>query len=261
MIQVPLDNLRKSRQYLAEKVLNLVQSFYTEERVIMVTNELDPLKPREPIAINQPTPEGQIINDLTLGEYDVIISTQPARDSYDEMQFAEAINLRQAGVMIPDDAIIEYSHLGKKGELAKRIRSMTGQEPPTPEQAEAMQVQQQIQMQQLSLEIAKLEAEVAKLQSEAAVNMAKAQDVGSISPQLKAAELQTKAEIEMQQIQLRRDLADLTNQTRIGQAETSAATKIAATAMNVAARSDKPNPQPITNNRGVNTNGNNRNGS
>jgi len=56
-------------------------------------------------------------------------------------------------------------------------------------------------------------------------------------------------------------LADLTNQTRIGQAETSAATKIAATAMNVAARSDKPNPQQIINNRGVNTNGNNRNGS
>ena len=78
------------------------------------------------------TPEGQIINDLTLGEYDVVISTAPARDSFDEVQFAEALNLRQAGVAIPDDAIIEYSHLTKKGELAKRIRMMTGIEQ-TPE--------------------------------------------------------------------------------------------------------------------------------
>ncbi|MGB2147898.1 MAG: hypothetical protein ACPHZ7_13200, partial [Vibrio toranzoniae] len=64
MIQVPLDNLRKSRQYLAESILNLIQTFYTEQRVIQVTNEEDPLKPREPMVINEQTPEGQIINDL-----------------------------------------------------------------------------------------------------------------------------------------------------------------------------------------------------
>ena len=101
MIQVPLDNLRKSRQYLAEKVLDLVQAFYTEQRIIMVTDDSDPLKPREPMVVNEMTPEGQILNDLTLGEYDVVIATAPARDSFDEVQFAEALNLRQVGVAIP----------------------------------------------------------------------------------------------------------------------------------------------------------------
>ena len=236
MIQVPLDNLRKTRQYLAEKILDLVQTFYTERRVIMITNEEDPLKPREPMVINEMSPEGQIINDLTIGEYDVVISTAPARDSFDEVQFAEALNLRQVGVAIPDDAIIEYSHLARKQELAKRIRVLTGQEPPTPEQAEAMAMRQQMAMQQLQLEIAKLEAEVRKLQSDAAVNIAKVQDMAEVQPQLRLTELQSQIDSKMEELQLRRDLADLTNQTRTSQAETNAATRIAATAMQTAAK-------------------------
>jgi len=240
MIQVPLDNLRKSRQYLAEKILNLIQTFYTEQRVIQVTNDNDPLKPREEMIINEETPEGQVINNLTVGEYDVIVTTAPARDSFDEVQFAEAISLRQAGVAIPDDAIIEYSHLAKKGELAKRIRVMTGQEPPTPEQQEAQAAQAEIQNKQIMLEIAKLEAEVKKLQTEAAVNIAKVQDVSETNPQMRMQELQTKKEMAEQQAQLRRELSSETNQIRQGQAETSAATKIATTAMQQARNQNTP---------------------
>ena len=246
MIQVPLDNLRKTRQYLAEKILDLVQTFYTEQRIIQVTNEEDPLKPREPMVINQVTPEGRIINDLTLGEYDVVVATAPARDSFDEVQFAEALNLRQVGVQIPDDAVIEYSHLARKGELAKRIRVMTGQEPPTEEQAQMMQAQQQMEMQSVQLEIAKLEAEVRKLQSEAAVNIAKVQDMSEVDPQLRMQEMQSQLEMKQRELDLRRELADLTNQTRTSQAETNAATRIAATAMQTAAKQPQPQqPQQV----------------
>lgn len=252
MIQVPLDNLRKARHYLAEKILECIQTFYTEQRIIQVTNEDDPLRPREPMIINEMTPEGRIINDLTLGEYDVVVATAPARDSFDEVQFAEALNLRQVGVAIPDDAIIEYSHLARKGELAKRIRMLTGIEQ-SPEQQEMAAVQAQMAMQQLQLEIAKLEAEVRKLQSEAAVNIAKVQDTAETGPQMRMAELQSKLSMKEQELQLRRDLADLTNATRTNQAETNAATRIAATAMQTAAKQqarpqqvDIPNMRPIT---------------
>lgn len=233
MIQVPLDNLRKTRQYLAEKVLNLIQTFYTEERIIQVTNEDDPLKPREEMVINQQTPEGRIINDLTLGEYDVIVATAPARDSFDEVQFAEALNLRQVGVAIPDDAIIEYSHLARKGELAKRIRMMTGVEQ-SPEQMEFAAMQQDMAMQQLQLEIAKLDAEVKKIQSEAAVNIAKVQDVADIEPQMRTQELQAKIEMKMKELELRRELSSMTNQVRTNQQQTQAAARIATTAMQTA---------------------------
>jgi hypothetical protein len=241
MIQVPLDNLAKARHYLAEKVLNLIQTFYTEQRIIQVTNEDDPLKPREAMVVNEMTPEGRIINDLTLGEYDVVIASAPARDSFDEIQFAEALNLRQVGVNIPDDAIIEYSHLARKGELAKRIRTMTGVEQ-SPEQQEQAAQMQQIQMQQVQLELAKMQAEVQKLQSEAAVNVAKVQDVSEVSPQMRMQELQGKLSMKEQELQLRRELADLTNQTRMTQSETQSATRIASTAMQTAAKQTR-NPQ------------------
>ena len=237
MIQVPLDNLRKTRHYLAEKILELIQTFYTEQRIIQVTNESDPLQPREPMVINQMTPEGRIINDLTLGEYDVVVSTAPARDSFDEVQFAEALNLRQVGVAIPDDAIIEYSHLAKKGELAKRIRTTTGIEK-TPEQMEAAMMVQQMQMQEAQLELAKLEAEVQRITSEAAVNVAKAQTTQA-EPDLQLAELQGKIEMKMQELQLRRELADLTNEVRTNQQQTAAAARIAATAMQTGARNNR----------------------
>ena len=243
MIQVPLDNLRKSRQYLAEKVLDLIQSFYTEQRIIMVTDESDPLQPRMPMMVNERTPEGQIINDLTLGEYDVVIATAPARDSFDEVQFAEALNLRQVGVAIPDDAIIEYSHLAKKGELAKRIRQLTGQEPPTPEQAEVMAMQQQMAIAKLQLEIAQLEADVKKTQTEAALNVAKVQDIAEVDPQVRVAEMQSKMQMKEQELLLRRELADLTNQTRRDQSDTSAATRIAATAMQTSAKKQAARPK------------------
>jgi len=235
MIQVPLDNLRKTRHYLAEKILNLVQTFYTEERIIQVTNDADPLKPRESMVINEMTPEGRIINDLTLGEYDVVVATAPARDSFDEVQFAEALNLRQVGVAIPDDAIIEYSHLAKKGELAKRIRMLTGIEK-TPEQQQAAMAVQQMQMQEAQLELAKLQAEVQKINSEAAINISKVQDTTDVQPQLRMAELQTKIEIKMQELQLRRELADLTNEVRTNQQQTQAAARIATTAMQTGAK-------------------------
>lgn len=239
MIQVPLDNLRKTRQYLAEKILTLLQTFYTEQRVIQVTNESDPMKPREQMVINEMTPEGQIINDLTLGEYDVVVATAPARDSFDEVQFAEALNLRQVGVAIPDDAIIEYSHLARKGELAKRIRMMTGVEQ-SPEQMEVSAMQQQMAMQQLQLEIAKLDAEVKKIQSEAAVNIAKVQDVADVQPNLQLQQLQAKMQMKMEELELRRELSSMTNQVRSEQQQTQAAARIATTAMQTART---PQPQ------------------
>ena len=248
MIQVPLDNLRKTRQYLAERILDLIQTFYTEQRIIMVTNEDDPLQPREEMVINEMTPEGRIVNDLTLGEYDVVIATAPARDSFDEVQFAEALQLRQVGVGIPDDAIVEYSHLAKKGELAKRIRMMTGVEK-TPEQQQIAMMQQQAAMQTLQLEIAKLEAEVRKLQSEAAVNIAKVQDTAEVQPQMRMNELQAQLEMKNRELDLRRELSDLTNQTRRSQQETAAATRIAATAMQTAAKQQQPQQVNIPNMR------------
>ena len=153
MIQVPLDNLQKTRQYLAEHILRVVQQYYTEERLIQITDESDPMKPEMPIVVNQVTPEGDIINDLTLGEYKVVVGTMPTRDNFDEVQFAEAIQLRQVGVPIPDDLIVDYSHMAKKGEIARRIRIMQGMEPPSEEQAQIQAFQAEAEIKKYSLKL------------------------------------------------------------------------------------------------------------
>ena len=237
-IQVPLDNLARSRIFVAKNIMCLIQSFYTEERVIQITNDDDPMKPREEMVLNQMTPEGEIVNDMTLGEYDVVVSSMPARDTFDESQFAEALQLRQVGIAIPDDAIIEYSHLQRKGELAKRIRMLTGVEQ-SPEQQEAAQMQQQIQMEQVKLELQKLQSEAANLQAQAMLATAKANDIET-TPEKEMAELEARMTLKRQELDVRMQLAELSATQKQQTSETQATTKIAAEVLRLGAQQDKP---------------------
>lgn len=238
MAQVPLDNLQKTRQYLAEIVLDLVQNFYTEQRIIQITNDEDPEKPREELIVNQMTPEGEIANDLTVGSYDVMVTSIPARDTFDDQQFLEAMALRSVNVMVPDDMIVQYSHLADKAKLAKRIRQEQGIDM-TPEQQEKAMMMEQIQMQGLQLSVMELQAKVQKLQSEVAVNMAKAQDMADVQPQLELTKVQAELETRMKELDLRRELAKLSAAARDNQTQLGSATKLATTAMSTAARQNQ----------------------
>jgi len=230
MIQVPLDNLAKTRQYLAEKILNLVQAYYTEERLIQIVNESDPRKRSEGMVLNQITPEGEVINDLTVGEYDVVVATSPARDNFDEMQFAEALQLREVGVPIPNDVIVDFSHLARKGEIAERIRAMEGTGEPSEAEVKLQEFQAEAAVRQIQLEIAKLEAEVQNLQATAELSMSKAEE-NKMDPQLKMAEIQSKIQMKREELELRERLAGLTNAQRTTDSEIQAASKMAVAAM------------------------------
>lgn len=238
MAQVPLDNLTKTRHYLAEIVLDVIQTFMTEERILQITKSNDPLQEREEIVINGMTPEGYIVNDITQGKYDAMISSAPARDTFDDVQFLEAMALRAVGIQVPDDAVVEYSHLARKGELAKRIRQMTGVEK-TPEQQQIAAMMEQLQIQAAQLGVMELQGKVQKLQSEVALNMAKTQDMADVAPQLKLAELQNELNIRTQELETRKELARLSAETRDKQTDVGAAVKVATTAMSSAARRDQ----------------------
>ena len=146
------------------------------------------------------------------------------------MQFAEAISLRQVGVPIPDDMIVEYSHLSRKADIADRIRRMQGTAPPTPEQIEMQKFQMESQIRASQLEIAKLEAEVANIQTAAALNAAKVDQIET-EPQLKIAELQSKIQSKREELDLRERLSALTNEMRKEQSDTAAASKMAVEAL------------------------------
>ncbi len=121
IIAMPLDNLARTRHIVADRILTLLQRFYRDERVIRIT-ETDPYggKTTAPLTINQATPEG-ILNDLTLGEYDVVVTEQPLQITWENGQFQQALELRKAGVAVPDETIIRYSNLADKEEVAKAM--------------------------------------------------------------------------------------------------------------------------------------------
>lgn len=171
----PLDNLARTRHMLAERILNLVQTYYTEQRVIQITgNRLD--AKTEEITINERTPEGLITNDLTIGEYEVTVTTAPARNNFQETQFAEAVQLRELGVKIPDSVLIQNSSLENKQEIIDSQQT-------TPEQQEMEMRQQQMELRKQEVEIAEMETKAILNRANAMLAMKRAAQVEAETPQ------------------------------------------------------------------------------
>jgi hypothetical protein len=167
----PFDNLGYTRYLLARNTVDLVQGHYNNERIVKVTgNDLN--AQAEDLVVNQVDEvSGEILNNLTIGEYDVVVTAVPARNSFEESQFQEAVQLRELGVAVPDDIIIEHSHLNRKAEIAKRIKDMQGGGEPT----EAQQALQRLEVEIKQLEAAKMQAQRQEIESKTALNLIKAQ--------------------------------------------------------------------------------------
>jgi hypothetical protein len=194
-------NLARTRQLLAKRVLDIVQEFYTEERLIRITggglNDES-----EELTVNQVNAEGEIANDLTVGEYSVVITDMPARDNYEESQFQEAVQLRELGIAVPDAVLVEHSHLNRKEEIAATIKEAQG----GGEASEAEQAAQQLELEIRQLEaqekqvgIIQKQADAAYTQARAEKTQAEAQQVGNdqtgiIEIQKFQAEIQLKRE-------------------------------------------------------------------
>ena len=129
------------------------------------------------IILNGLNTAGEIVNDITMGEYDVVVGSRPSRENFEDAQFANALQMREAGVLIPDDVIIRHSQLDNKNEIADRVASLQGVAPPTEEEQQIAAHQQKIQIRAMELETEKLEAEVQELQARAQQQFAKAQQL------------------------------------------------------------------------------------
>ena len=129
------DNLARTRHMAALKLLELVQDFYTEERVFLITDR-NPLAEQKqvPVTVNEVTPEGRIINDLTVGEYDVVVTEMPGGATFYESQFNQMKEMRKdMGIPIPDARVIETSSLTKKHEIIKEMAETAGNNAPPPD--------------------------------------------------------------------------------------------------------------------------------
>ena len=170
----PLDNLTRSDFYLARNILDLVQTFYTEPRILTITDG-SPTGDVETVGVNQPTPEGEILNDLTIGEYDVVITSVPHRETLEDSEFEQAVALRELGVPIPDDILIDASRLRDKKIIIQRLQGDQN----SPEAQAAAERQQRL--------------EEAKTQQEEAKAVKTGADAGLA--QARTGEVQTKTQL------------------------------------------------------------------
>lgn len=152
-----IDNLFFSRNILATHMLSLFQNFYTEERIFNIISGDE--EGTEQVAVNQEVTEEdgsgeivtKIVNDVTLGKYDIVISDVPTQVTYLDAQLSQALELKKFGINIPDDEMIRMTTLTRREEIAKR---MTGEGNKQAQEAKETQ-------------IAQLKAELGKARAEA----------------------------------------------------------------------------------------------
>jgi len=153
-LAAPIDNLFRTRNMVAEKMLNLIQSFYTEERTLVITGSNDEgQEKQEEVVINKEGPEG-LINDVSVGKYDVVIADVPTQITFQNAQFSQAIEMRKFGVEIPDDEMVKMSTLSRKNEIAKKI-----EQAPSPEQQKLAAEEQRLNIESIRVQNEKAESE------------------------------------------------------------------------------------------------------
>lgn len=138
-LQMYMDNFTRSKELQGRKVLNMVQRFYTEERIIRVVGEDGSLITS---IINQPNidPYGRFVgklNDVTIGKYQVVVDETPMSASFQNAQFEEAIllaekmGLQGPAAMAFIDVLIDLSSMPRKDEIKERMKAAMGMTPET----------------------------------------------------------------------------------------------------------------------------------
>jgi len=236
--EIIFDNLELTRRFRAEIMLEIIQSYYTETRLLQVfeKNE-DGDDIQGEIAVNQPMegmdPDTQesiefIKNDLTLGEYSIAITSVPRRDTYQESLFDQLLQLREIGVQIPDYALVEVSQHPDKKDLVEVIKKIQGMAAPTEEELIKQQQLEQLQMRLLAAEVMDKEASAMERQANAQKLQANAQE-SMAKPQIDQLRIGTEARVEMEKIgaayQTNQD--DLMTRIRIAQGKEGTMTTIA----------------------------------
>lgn len=194
-----MDNMNRTDYILARNILDLIQEFYTEQRLIYITTDRF-MNTTDQLEVNKPTPEGRIVNDLTLGEYSVVITNQPDRDTFEETQFDQAVRLRtEAGVQIPDRFILQSSRLQNKADIIQAIEGDTD----SPE----AQAQAELEQRQAQAELMKLEAEAMQKQADAQLKQAKSQKEIAQIQQMGEDQGEDNSDLIMQQQKLDADMS------------------------------------------------------
>lgn len=131
-----LDNLARTRRMVAERSLEMIQRYMGAEKILQVT-ETDRFGVERQVSlpINVRQEDGSIFNDLTIGEYAVVVSERPAQVTFDNSEFEQMVTMRNdMAIPIPDAVVVRASSLADKSEIAEALQEAQGQEDPVQEE-------------------------------------------------------------------------------------------------------------------------------
>jgi hypothetical protein len=168
----PLDSLTRTDAIIARNVLDLIQEFYSEERILTITKDTITGE-TEDFTINQMDPAtGEVMNDLTIGEFGLVVSSVPQRETLEDNEFDQLVSMRKdIGVKIPDHVIIDASRLRNKKQV---IESMEGDK-----NSPAGKKQAELQARGAEAAVSKEEGEAAAKHEDAGLRRAKADQLRS----------------------------------------------------------------------------------
>jgi hypothetical protein len=118
ILSLPMDNQRLTRRSYGRWLLNVIQQYYQTERVIRIEGEEGV---EEFLRVNGRT-SGGLINDVSIGDFDVVVSEEPVSPSNRQAMLNMLVELAGQGVAIPPDIILEFTDIPKREEVIKRVR-------------------------------------------------------------------------------------------------------------------------------------------
>lgn len=130
-LQALFDQLDRSQKLLGKVMLDIIQMNFTPGKVQKI------------LGGEKPTPQ---FYNKAFGKYNAVIEEGFNTTTQRQMEFAQLMYLREAGIPVPDDVLIKSATLQNKKDLIESIQKQ-------------QQAGQQAQQQQQQLEMAKLQAE------------------------------------------------------------------------------------------------------
>ncbi len=122
-LQILFDQLDRSQKLLGRLIIDLIQANFTPGKVKRILEE-------------EPSPQ---FYNKAFGRYDAAVEEGMNTTTQKQMYFAQLLQLRETGIPIPDDALIEAATLQDKKKLLESMEAAK---------------QQQMQMQQMQMQAA-----------------------------------------------------------------------------------------------------------
>ncbi len=125
-LHAPLIAFQFTKHLLAERKLNLFQTFYTETRTMRIAASA--YGQAEEVTINQPDAYGRIAHDLSVGKYTVRMMPVGSRMAADEFAFDELVQMKEIGISVPNSLFVQTSSLNAKSDVMEQLLAANGGE-------------------------------------------------------------------------------------------------------------------------------------